>query len=308
MRPIPPLRFTVEIENPDAFKGVDLERLKLALRTGALFAGEWIRGTWIQVAQRLDVRGSGEYLAGIQSNGRVEVVREEEVGDTFEVVVEVVNTAAHASVIEDGHAAFHLPSTIDWARMTGRIKRTKEGRPYLHIPFRHTAHASASQQAAKGYTRGARKAMMPQDVYQQAKQLTFTQRLGVGPIHTAKGQFVQADRYNWGTRLSRLGIATGTAERRGATLAGTSQKNTPMVNPAWKGSRFSGMFRTGSEGHSSYMTIRTMTADSKGWNMPARKGLHIAEKVARAAEGREVADLVNAQMLAVLAGGAPGTG
>lgn len=320
---LPPLQFELTLDHPEALADIEYERIVGALRRGALYAGQWIRGTWTRVAQGLDVRATGAYIRGIQDEGRVEVLSEhlDDGLSLLEIVVGVTNTAAHASLVEEGHSAFHLPDKIDWARMSGRIKRTKDGRPYIHIPFRHRAYASAEERAAGGYTTATIKAMMPEEVYAKAKRLTYTQKLGVGPIRTATGQWVAADRYKWGRRLDRGGTSPqfimggpgvgaggpgepGYEEHRGARQVGRDGNGNPLINPAWKSSKFHGMFKGGSKGHSQYMTIRTITPTSPGWNIPARQGLYIAARVGRAAEASdELRVLVLDAMLSALEAG-----
>ena len=166
MMQLPLLTFELSLDHPEALADIEYDRLVGALRRGALYAGQWVRGTWTRVAQGLDVRATGAYIRGIQDEGRVEVVSEtldETDGRSqLEIVVAVTNTAPHASLVEEGHSAFHLPDKIDWARMAGRIKRTKDGRPYIHIPFRHRAYAGAEERAAGGYTTATIRAMMPE--------------------------------------------------------------------------------------------------------------------------------------------------
>jgi hypothetical protein len=53
-----------------------------------------------------------------------------------------------------------------------------------------------------------------------------------------------------------------------------------MVNPAWQSSKFSGLLKSGPKGHSEYTTIRTITPNSPGWNIPAKQGLGVARMVA----------------------------
>lgn len=306
MKP-PVMQFMVDVnlEALEGLAGMEGERVHAALRSAALMAGQWIRGVWTRVAQGVDARRTGAYIRGIQDEGIVRIVSSgENHAEEFEVVVEVVNTAPHASLVEEGHGAFHLPSVIDWGATNGRVKRTAGGKPYIHIPFRHRAYADAAAREEQGLTSATRRAMMPEHIYASAKRLTFTQSLGVGPIHSSSGQFIQADRYKWGRRLDRSGTTPqfimggpgvgaggpgepGYEEHRSARVVGRDANGNPLLNPAWQSSKFHGMFRSGSRGHASYMTIRTVTPDSKGWNIPAQHGLFIAEKVARHAEGSE---------------------
>lgn len=321
----PPIQVTVELDRPENLADVELDAVKAALRRGAMIAAQWVRGTWTEVAQGLNVRNTGAYLRGIRDDARVEVVSEalQEGRDgaaNLEIVVEVTNTAPHASIVEEGHGAFRLPDVINWAGKGGRVKRTKTGLPYLHIPFRSRAFASASAREAGGYTTATIKAMMPAEVYAAAKRLTYTKKLGVGPIRAENGQWVAADRYKWGTRLDRGGTRPafimggpgvgaggpgepGFEEHRGARMVGRDGNGAPLINPAWQTSKFHGMFKGGGKGHTEYMTIRTITPLSPGWNIPAQQGLFIAARVARAAESDErLRELVGETIRSALGG------
>lgn len=320
MWPIPPLVFELEVDDIDRLDVVEYDRLVAALRRGALYAGEWVRGTWVEVASTLNVRASGEYLRGIESAGTVRIASErlEAEGAVLEIVVEVTNNARHASFVEEGHGAFHLPDHINWSAAGGRIKRTKAGVPYIHVPFRHRAYAAAGTRERQGMTPATTRSMMPQEVYQRAKALTYTRKLGVGPIRREGGQWVAADRYAWGRRLDRSGTRPqfnmggpgvggggpgepGFEEHRGVRLIGRDRNGSPLINPAWGGSKFHGMFKSGAPGHSQYMTIRTLTRDSPGWNIPAVAGLYIGAKVAaNAGTNPRLQELVRGTILAAM--------
>lgn len=286
-----PLRLDIQIDLSGDAPEPDMGAMLRAFNAGALLGGQFLQGVWIRVAGEMDIRSSGAYIRGISENGRIEIIPDNRNGPgstTWDVVIEVTNTAPHASIIEDGHAAFSMVDAINW-NGAGRIKRTADGRPYLHIPFRHAAYQSAAARASSGMTTTTLRSMMPENIYAKAKNLKRTQRLGVGPVYSPSGQFLAADRYRWGGRLDRSGTSpaiivghnseTTYEEHRGARLIGKDRKGNAMVNPAWQNSKFHGMFKTGGEGHSQYMTIRTITPDSKGWNIPAMAGLGVARRV-----------------------------
>lgn len=343
---------------------------QVALNRSAMLGAEWIRALWINLAQRMDIRQTGAYVRGLQTEGSIRVVSSQRTGHIYEVVIEVVATAPHSSIVEEGHAAFHLPSKINWSATTGRVKRSKDGTPYMHIPFRHRAFATPEQADAQGLTRATRRAMMPEEIYSQAKRLQYVRPQNVGPIyrfpatqhglrhdpelsqvmHTAgtmprshgaytsagggvqqlAGRFQQADRYNWPkgargrldrshTRPSiiggdaRAGIQPGGSgwggaveEHRGARLVGKDSSGNPMINPAWKSSKFHGLFKSGGKGHSQYMTIRTITPNSEGWHIPAQMGRFVAARVAAEANvNPALRDLVVEPIIAALRGGTP---
>lgn len=291
----------------------DMELLQQGLRRGVMLIGNLAQGLWRRWAQDLDVRRTGEYIRSIQAPN-VDVGGFDSRGESWSATITVTNTAPHASIVEDGHGAFSLAQAINWSALGGRIKRTKDGRPYLHIPFQHSAFAAEAERVDKGLTRATVKAMMPQEVYLEAKKLRRREGLNVGPItrprvigHTRAGkpivhqQFVAADRYHWTTkrgahRLSRgtrpafimggPGVSAGGpgepgwSEHRSARYIGRDAQGNKLVNPAWKSSRFEGLMKTGPARHTKYLTIRTITPDSKGWNIPALAGKGVARHVA----------------------------
>lgn len=308
-----PLRLDIQLDLSGDLPEPDMGTMLRAFNEGALLGGQLLQGVWIRVAGEMDIRSSGAYIRGISENGRVEIKPDNRNGPgstTWEVVIEVTNTAPHASIIEDGHAAFSMVDAINW-NGAGRIKRTKDGRPYLHIPFRHAAYQSAAARASSGMTTTALRSMMPEHIYAKAQKLKRTQRLGVGPIYSKSGQFQAADRYKWGGRLDRSGtspaIIVGSSsettyeEHRGARLIGKDKKGNTLVNPAWQNSKFHGMFKSGASGHTQYMTIRTITPDSKGWNIPAMVGLGVARRVgSMAASSGKFEEVVNSGIRAAL--------
>lgn len=253
-----------------------------------------IQAIWITEAQRQNVRDSGAYLAGIRGEGSVRIVDAARWQGTniIEAIGEVIATAPHSSIIEDGHAAFHLPSKVDW---TGpRVKVSKDGVRYLSIPFGHTAYQSAGEMERKGTTNATRRNMMPRDVYQQAKALERTIAEKVGPQHNAAGQFLQADRYAWGGRLtgmSRAGFLVGkdgkTTRNRQTDFTqvgrAAGKGGQALINGPWSASKFEGLIKSGPKGHTEYLTIRVMREDSPGWNIPAQAGKGIARRVSIAA-------------------------
>jgi hypothetical protein len=268
----------------------NLEAVRQRLHAQMRIAAQFVKGLWVRRAMDLHISRSGAYVRGIAEQGEIRVVAESSGATHIEVTYEIVNTAPHARIVEDGHPAFSLPQAINWGSTKGRIKHGAKG-PYLHIPFRHAAYQTPAQRASKGTTRGALRSMMPEHIYKTAKQLSHTMKRKEGPIHK-EGRFVQADRYQWGGRMRhqtspkiQLGHGRGQANEgfeahRGERQVGRDRSGKPLVNPAWKSSKFKGMFRTGPPGHTRYMTIRTITPRSRGWNIPAQVGYGVARQVA----------------------------
>lgn len=282
--------------------GIDrlaLEALIQVLRARVENVAEVVRQTWIERAQDLGISRTGDYVRGIH-DARVDVLVDRESSTDLSVSIALVNTAPHARIVEDGHAAFHLPSAMSWN--TDKVKRTKDGRPYLHIPFRHAAFQDEAQRAASGMTRGTLKAMMPKGIYASAKGMSYTSRRGVGPVFAggAEGQaFKQSDLYTHGPGRRRLEhqapaglVALPSGDlyefRRNARSVGRINGR-EAINPAWGSSRHDGMIKGGSPGATEYTTIRTITIDSPGWNIPAQVGYGVTRQVAsyfRTPQGR----------------------
>lgn len=243
------------------------------------------KARWVELAaQKLGQRSAGAYLQGIQNAEVKQVGGEGGAAGVAGVSYIITNNAPHASFVEDGRAAFHLPSRINWSGP--KVKQGKNG-PYMSIPFTHAAFAPEKALDKAGVKTATRKRMMPRDISNAARELTPRTRLNAGPQYNAKGQYVAADRYTQGGSLrgmpmSRF-IATrdGLVEnRRGEQMIAGRIGGRQVSNPAWQSSRFEGLFKAGTPGHTQYMTIRTITPNSKGWNIPSQPGYGIARQVA----------------------------
>jgi len=296
----------MEVSAEHLLRGVDVGGVIQALNRGALFGAQYIQGLWIRVAQGMKVHDKGDYIRGISADARLDVEHNAIMGDTWEVVVAITNTCPHASIVEYGHPAFSLPQAINWGSGTGRIKRNEKGEPYLHIPFRHAAFADADKREEQGMTQGTLRRMMPEHIYAQARNLSRVIKQNAGLQYGVHG-YRAADKYHWPKqrhrrRLNRghtspsiqLGANqrqdpgahspgrhnVGFEEHRGARMVGRDRNGGALVNPAWMRSRFHGMFKSGPKKHTQYMTIRTITPHSAGWNIPAQHGRYIMDKVA----------------------------
>ncbi len=315
-----PLLSDVRIEGAPLDINVDAAQLAVALERGALLAGEYVKQVWGVVALELGAFDTGEYRNGITDEGRVDISRMPDGGLGVGVDLVVTNTAPHASIVEEGHGAFRLADKIDWGNTGGSIKVSTSGRPYLHIPFRHTVPG----QPGGGMTKSAAKAQMPQSVYQQAKRQIWRVANNRGPVRAAapgggRGRFIQRDTYrteDFGkggtqTRMRRGPTSTSFApdphtgelvqERRGARVVAAGRRGKDLVNPEWKTSRYEGMIKTGGPGHTRYLTIRTLTPDSDGWNIPAMLGYYVAARTASLIDsGPELPDLFEQAILTVI--------
>jgi len=296
--PMSPVFVQLHVDLEGSLPSLELDHIGSALRRAALAAGLFIQTAWVETAVALGFESGGGYVSGLQSEGRVEIVSERaddaDSGALYEVVVAVTNTAKHAAIVEDGHVAFHLPSHINWGKPGGSIKRTKKGRPYLNIPFGHSVYQTGKQREDGGTTIATHKRMMPRSVSRRAARQSRRLRENAGRQHDGAGKFIAADRYHWSgkgkPRMRRGEVAPGVVagmgseathvERRSARFVGRGADG-KLFNPAWKSSKFEGLMKTGAPRHTEYMTIRTITPDSVGWNIPAQSGYGIARRVAR---------------------------
>ena len=159
---LPPL--TISIDGDFGLGAVDdpASRAKAmqAFRQASFLAAEFMRSVWLRVAGSMDIRGgfSGaghtSYLQGIQT-ANIALENESYSDTAASMTIAVTNTSPHAGIVEDGHAAFSMARAVNWGG-SPRVKQGKNG-PYLHIPFRHTAHASEQHMTDQGYTSSARR-------------------------------------------------------------------------------------------------------------------------------------------------------
>jgi hypothetical protein len=173
------------------------------------------------------------------------------------LATQVINSAPAAPSIEQGRGAYHLPSRIDWGR-TPAARRTRAGRPYLLIPFRHYSAQRGSR--AQAGSAAARRNMLARPVYDVARLLRPGQYLTAGP---SRGRAVHAPGLH--PYVPRLPQNI----RPGYTHAAAQERLRRVPGP-----------RSGS---GSYLTFRTMTPDAPGWWIPAQPPRPIASEAARTA-------------------------
>lgn len=222
-----------EIALPIPRQTFPLSAVQQALYECALY----VQAAWVEAARsgRYVGIGTGRYASGIVTpDSLVYPVA----GDPLSAMV--INVAPHAWAIEEGTPGYHLPSVIRWAASRA-AHRTKNGRYYLNVPFRHSVPRTGA-----GITSTAARAMMPTSVYARARGLQPGQRLG-------------------GAGLTAYQPRYAPNVRPGHTHA----------------SIYAGMQKQGAPGHSQYMTFRRMMSDSPGWHIPPRPGHHIAATVAQ---------------------------
>lgn len=315
---LPALTLTIEVKNPGALDGPGDPRQ--SVENAAYMGAQWLQGQWMRLATAANIRGSSgkgtSYINGIQDAGSLVRVSGEGAmsGDEvvqYEVIYDIVNTSEHASFVDYGHDAFHLPSVMTWD--TPSVKRSKDGTPYINIPLQHRHYQAPGKRGPGGATLSTRRAMMPAEVYNQAKRLDYRQKTNAGAQFDGNGQFMAADRYKWrgsstNKRIKRGHVKPDTwaqdsagahemfQERRGSRVVYDRSGKSIGTNPAWKSSKYEGLFRTGAPRQASYLTIRTITPKSEGWHIPAVPGLHIVDQVHALARGAEFQALMALQL------------
>lgn len=172
---------------------------------------------------------------------------------------EVQATYKYAEEIENGRPSRDLKKMLNTSL---KVRVNSKGARFLYIPFRHNTPGNDALATS-----------MPQNVYDMAKGLSAsmitgqTSRVsGLNAMDTNTKQFltVPQNTYSWGQKLP----------------AGL----TPKLKPHHKTDIHAGMYRfetstPGGAKSSAYLTFRTMSEKSKGWIVPAKPGLKIAEKV-----------------------------
>lgn len=173
----------------------------------------------------------------------------------------------YAREIDDGRPARDLKKYLDTSQ---KVRRTKDGRRFLIIPFRHgtpgsTAHAPA----------------MPAEVYDAAKLLKSSKIVGQG--QRAAGEVTSLHPV-WGTQPLGKKKQTPFLFDRATRQHVIVPRNIYQWGERLAGlpkslSRYEGMVKTGSAKHTQYMTFRIMMEGSKGWIIPPQPGQKIVAGV-----------------------------
>jgi len=159
------------------------------------------------------------------------------------------NDTSYAEAVEKGAKERDMKDAL---KTSNKARRAKDGSLYLIIPFRHGTPGTVGLNA------------MPPRVYAMAAALKRSKVTGhyTEPSVHGNGVQVQRNKYAWGAKLTAAALAAGGASFK--------EQN-----------RFSGMYKFGEQGHSSYVTFRVMSSKSKGWVVPARPGLWPARTAAQ---------------------------
>lgn len=194
---------------------------------------------------------------------------------TGSLTAEVWSDYKYAEEIETGRPAKDLKRMLD---TSDRVRRTKDGRRFLIIPFEHKVKD------------------MPKHVYKEAKQLAPSKIIG-----TSQRRSGEITTSVFGMGMVPLGQKR---QRRQPYLSNPASHSPVMVprniyqwgdrlaggamgpNARGKSDRFAGMVRfdtsTEKSKRSGYLTFRIMMEGSNGWVVPAKPGLYLARDVATA--------------------------
>ena len=191
-----------------------------------------------------------------------------------------------AEQIETGRPARDLKKMLDTSQ---KVRRTKDGRRFLIIPFRHTISSMPAPVKAQA-KRLSMSSVMTQGLRPSGEVTTLSPKTG---MHASKKQtpylsnpstkgastVVKRD-YAWGGRLTSGALKSGGADAAAAK-------------------RFAGMVRMntstpGGAKSSAYLTFRVMIEGSPGWIVPAQPGQYIAKKVADAMQPKAEAAFAEA--------------
>jgi len=188
---------------------------------------------------------------------------------------EIVSDYKFVEDIETGRPPYDLKRMLS---TSSKVRRTKDGRRFLVIPFRHNTPGNNALASA-----------MPQEVYNIARTLKVSsvtsmgerrsgERTSLSPTkgmhafswqdpfmsdpQTRKHFMVAKSNYKWGDRITRHMLRDAGVDKAG-------QK------------RYAGMYNMkGQNGATGGMiTFRIMMEGKPGWIIPARAGLHLAQHV-----------------------------
>lgn len=184
----------------------------------------------------------------------------------------------YAADIETGRPPRDLKKMLDTSM---KVRRTKEGKRFLVIPFRHGVPGSKNEMSPSVYAmaKALTGSRVDAKIQRPAGQITnLSPFTGMSPAskkmqrqnpfasntQTRKAAMVTGSMYQWGDRLMKQQL-------RDLGLSKTEQK------------RYAGMVRfdtsSGKQKRSSYMTFRIMMEGSSGWVVPAQPGQYVLAKV-----------------------------
>ena len=183
------------------------------------------------------------------------------------VRIEIYSDSPQAVAIEQGSTIIDLHAVLAYS---SKVRMSKKGKRYLYIPFRHatTEPGGAGGSRFQSFSGKYGSNVLPPQVISAMRSKKRYQIVGetTRPSVNYPGQTVRQNIYSphpgrlTAKELNRLGIPTAT--------------------PA--GRKLVGLMKTGNPGHTSYLTIRTLSeANPEGWRIPAYQAQHVAQSTAR---------------------------
>ena len=173
----------------------------------------------------------------------------------------------YAREIDDGRPARDLKKYLD---TSSKVRRTKDGRRFLIIPFRHNTPGNDAHAPA-----------MPPEVYDAAKLLKASTIAGQGQRRAGEVTSVHP---RWGTQVlgkkhQTLFLMDRSTRQHVMVPRNIYQWGERLAGLPKSLSRYEGMVKTGSAKHTQYMTFRIMMEGSKGWIIPPQPGQKIVAGV-----------------------------
>lgn len=225
--------------------------------------------------------------------------------DTGPFSAEVKSDLAWATDIEQGTPERDMKKVLD---TSFKVRRTKAGKRYLIIPFRHNVDtlpsgvveffkAGAASSVRSTYERQSGQIASVIGTRRAAKMQGFG-----GNLANDNGRRVMVPgwRYAWGSKLGKAALASLPGMGPHASkLAGMYHFNNP-------GGAAGGGARAGSNGQ--YITFRTMVEGSSGWIAKAVPGKYPARTVAdslRPTAEQAFAAAMQADVESMIGGGTP---
>ena len=174
---------------------------------------------------------------------------------------------SYAQALETGQAPWDMHRMLDTSL---KVRIGKRGQRYLIIPFRWGTPGTV------GFGRN----VMPEAVHQawtsgavgpssHIVRLGWrTSGTGAWSLRTHQPLQVRQRTYSWGSRLTEnMARELGADATQSRRMAGMVRMQRPGGGPGAK--------------HSQYLTFRTLSENSPGWQHPGQPGYHVAETVAR---------------------------
>lgn len=232
-----------------------------------------VRAIAAQGAADWKARVNSQKLWSVEKDAYVKSIKWKMTGD-FSARIE--SDYKYAADIETGRPSRDLKDMLNTSQ---KVRRTEDGRRFLVIPFRHNTPKAIGGMPNSVHTLA--KAMAPSSITsmgqrQSGEVVRLSPNFGMSKgrpnanylsnTSTKAANLVASRNYAWGGRLTAAALKNSGADaemtRRYAGMV-KMQTSTP-----------------GGAKSSAFMTFRVMMEGSKGWIVPAKSGLFLAQKTA----------------------------